>query len=177
MPGRQEGHVNRDQKWNHAAKITRGHSDAQKAGKPSRRPSLGPSGTHEPPAHATKEGLQQLQRDHFSNPTSWRQLDSSHLRNELDRAVKDLDIYMRIFSCNLTWINIHKSFKKSVFSCKAHIHVGQTVPNWPAGMHTCPLRAGVSVSRSTFDLIIIRIEPKSLQRVIKSVSRQVIRPV
>ena len=111
MPGRQEGHVNRDQKWNHAAKITRGHSDAQKAGKPSRRPSLGPSGTHEPPAHATKEGLQQLQRDHFSNPTSWRQLDSSHLRNELDRAVKDLDIYMRIFSCNLTWINIHKSLK------------------------------------------------------------------
>ena len=66
---------------------------------------------------------------------------------------------------------------KSVFSGKAYIHVGQAVPRWPAGMHTCPLGAGVSVSRSTFDLIIIRIEPKSLQRVIKSVSRQVIRPV
>ena len=115
MPGRQEGHANRDQKRNHAVKITRGHSDAQKAGKPSRRPSLGPSGTHEPPAHATKEGLQQLQRDHFSNPTSWRLLDSSHLRNELDRAVKDLDNNMRIFSCKLTWINIHKSLKKQGF--------------------------------------------------------------
>ena len=113
MPGRQEGHANRDQKQNHAVKITRGHSDAQKAGKPPRRPSLGPSGTHEPPVHATKEGLQQLQRDNSSNPPSWRQLDSSHLRNELDRAVKDLDIYMRIFSCNSTWINIHKSLKKA----------------------------------------------------------------
>jgi len=117
MPGRQEGHANRDQKWNHAAKITRGHSDAQKAGKPPRRPSLGPSGTHEPPAHATKEGLQQLQRDNSSNPPSWRQLDSSHLRNELDRAVKDLDIYMRIFSCNSTWINIHKSLKNIWWYC------------------------------------------------------------
>ena len=57
---------------------------------------------------------------------------------------------------------------KSVFSCKAHIHVGQftqkAVQSWPAGMHTCPLRAGVSVSRSTSDLMIIRIEPQSFQQ-------------
>ena len=66
---------------------------------------------------------------------------------------------------------------KSVFSCKAHIHVGQAVPSWPAGMHTCPLGAGVSASRSIFDLMMIRIEPQSLQRVIKNVSNQVIRPV
>ena len=45
--------------------------------------------------------------------TRWRLLDSSQLRKELDRAVKDLDIYMRIFSCNLTWINIHKSLKSN----------------------------------------------------------------
>ena len=66
---------------------------------------------------------------------------------------------------------------KSVFRCKAHIHVGQAVPSWPAGMHTCPFGAGVSVSRSIFDLMIIRIEPQSLKRVIKNVSNQVIRPV
>ena len=55
---------------------------------------------------------------------------------------------------------------KSVFSRKAHIHVGQAVPSWPAGKHTCQLGAGVSVSRSTFDLMIIRIENHRVYNVI-----------